>query len=68
MNENTTEFRIRKIANGKFDLVLMRHDTVEVRHNLSNVGVQDFLRAFYSSLMFNMPVGGSYNLKSLVKF
>ena len=68
MNEQTTEFRIRKIANGKFDLVLMRHDTVEVRYNLSDIGVQNFLRAFYGSLMYGMPVGGSYNMKSLVKF
>lgn len=68
MNENTVEFRIRKVANGKFDLVLMRHDTVEVRHNQSEFSVQEYLRAYYGSLMFAMPVGGSYNMKSLVKF
>lgn len=68
MNEQTTEFRIRKVASGKFDLVLMGNDTVEVRHNLSDIGVQDYLRAFYGSLMYSMPVGGSYNMKSLVKF
>ena len=68
MNEQSTEFRIRKVANGKFDLVLMHSNSVEVRHDLSDIGVQDFLRAFYGSLMYSMPVGGSYNMKSLVKF
>lgn len=68
MTDKTTEFRIRKVARGKFDLVLMSAQEVKVFYNLSDIGVQDFLRAFYSSLMYDMPVGGSYNMHSLVKF
>ena len=68
MKEQATEFRIRKVTSDKFDLVLMNDDSVEVRHNLSYIGVMDYIRAYYGSLMYRMQVGGSYNMKSLVKF
>lgn len=57
------EFKVRRVAKDKYDLVLMQHDDVRVMHDLSTIGVQDFLRTFFGSQLASMPVGTSINNK-----
>lgn len=55
------EFKVRRVAKDKYDLVLMQTDDVRVVHDLDIVGVQDFLGMFFGSQLASMPVGTSIN-------
>lgn len=66
--EQSIEVRVRRVSLHKYDLVIMRNDDVRVMHDITMVGVQDFLRAFNGSMLNSLCLGGSVNVKSSVKF
>lgn len=56
------------MTNTLYDLVILRDSDVEVRHSVSYSWVQDYVRMHCSSLLGSMPVTGSINFQSKVKF
>lgn len=66
--EQSVEIRVRRVSLHKYDLVIMRNDDVRVMHDITMIGVQDFLRAFNGSMLNSLCLGGSVNVKSSVKF
>lgn len=66
--EQSVEIRVRRITLNKYDLVIMRDDDVRVMHDITMVGVQDFLRAFNGSMLNSLCLGGSVNVKLNIKF
>lgn len=66
--EQSVEIRVRRVSLHKYDLVIMRNDDVRVMHDITMIGVQDFLRAFNGSMLNSLCLGGSVNVKSSVTF
>lgn len=66
--EKSVEIRVRRIALHKYDLVIMRDDNVRVMHDITMIGVQDFLREFNGSMLNSLCLGGSVKVKSIIKF
>ena len=66
--EQSIEIRVRRVSLHKYDLVIMRNDDVRVMHDITMIGVQDFLRAFNGSMLNSLCLGGSVNVKSSVTF
>lgn len=66
--EQSMEIRVRRVTKNLYDLVILREEEVTVRHSVSYSWVQDYVRMHCSSLLGNMPVAGSINFQSKVKF
>lgn len=66
--EQSIEVRVRRVTKTLYDLVILRDGDVEVRHSVSYSWVQDYVRMHCSSLLNKLPVAGSINFQSKVKF
>lgn len=66
--EQSIEIRVRRVTKTRYDLVILRDGDVEVRHSVSYLWVQDYVRMHCSSLLNEMPVAGSINFQSKVVF
>lgn len=66
--EQSMEFRIRRVARDKYDLVLLRDDEAVVRRGLAQYVVLDLIRLHFIKMMNEISVGGSINFQSKVKF
>lgn len=62
------EFRVRRVARDKYDLVLLRDGEVVTRHGLAQYVVMDLMRLYFIKVMNEISVGGSINFQSKVKF
>lgn len=62
------ELRIRRVTRDKYDIVLLRDDSVSVEHGVTFHYALNWLQCQFGSRVFDLRVGGSINFKSQVKF
>lgn len=65
--EQSVELRVRRVTRDKYDIVLLRNDSVSVEHGVSFEYALDWLRVQFGSHMFGLKVGGGINFRSQVK-
>lgn len=65
--EQSIELRIRRVTRNKYDIVLLREDSVIMERDVSLEYALDWLRAHLGSQLFNLGVGASINFESKVK-
>ena len=65
--EQTVELRIRRVTRDKYDIVLLRDDTVSVEHGVTFVYALDWLRCQFGSRLFKLRVGDGINFRSQVR-
>lgn len=65
--EQSVELRVRRVTRDKYDIVLLRDDSVSVEHGVTFEYVLDWLRVQFGSRLFELRVGDSINFRSQEK-
>lgn len=65
--EQSIEFRIRRVARDKYDIVMLRGDEVSVKHGVSSTYVCNWAKIMFSSRIGQLGLGSCLNFQSRVK-
>ena len=65
--EQTVELRIRRVTRDKYDIVLLRDDSVSVEHGVTFDYALHWLRCQFGSRLFELRVGDGINFRSQVR-
>lgn len=62
------EIRIRRVTRDKYDIVLLRDDSVSVSHEVTLEYAMHWLKCQLGYRMFELKVGGRISVQSIVEF